>query len=82
MNAPIEKLTGRDLYVANKAKLRPEDLVPYHGHWVAWSQEGDRVVAHHPDLGEVVKAIEGMGMSTEEVVFDRIPEDGEPEAIL
>ncbi len=83
MNAPIEKLTGRDLYVANRAKFRPEDLVPYHGHWVAWSKEGDRVVAHSADLGEVVRAVEGMGLSTEDdVVFDAIPENGDEDALV
>jgi hypothetical protein len=72
----------RDLYVANRAKFLPKDLLPYEGQWVAWSLDGSRIVAHHDDLEQVERQLEQAGLTTEDVIFDRIPPGGVVETML
>lgn len=71
-----------DLYATNKSKFTAEELRPYHGQFLAWSKRGDRILAHDADLGELVRLVKALGLRCDEVVFDRIPEGGEPEIAL
>lgn len=77
-----KKRPDRRVYVENRAKFFPEDLLPYANQWVAWSADGSKIVAHHEDLGEVARAIDAMGLEREDVVFDRIPPEGEVTTLL
>lgn len=72
----------RRVYVENRQKFLPEDLLPYAGQWVAWSADGARIVAHHEDLGELTRMVEAEGLDREEVVFDCIPPGGEVTTLL
>ena len=72
----------RWLYVKNRAKFFPEDLLPYADHWVAWSADGSTIVAHHGDLAEVARKIDAMGLAREDVIFDFIPPEGEVTTLL
>ena len=72
----------RKVYVENRAKFLPEDLLPYADQWVAWSADGAKVVAHHKDLTEVARMIDALGLGREDVVFDRIPPEGEVTTLL
>jgi hypothetical protein len=72
----------RRVYVENRSKFLPEDLLPYAGQWVAWSADGSRIVAHHEDLLEVARLVEALGLDREEIIFDRIPPEGEVTTLL
>ena len=75
-------LRPHDVWILNQAKFGPKELDPYRGQWLAWSKEGDRILFHHADLGEVVRMVEESGRRCEDCVFDQIPADGIPESIL
>ncbi len=70
------------VHVNNRSKFLPEDLLPYAGQWLAWSADGSRVVAHHTDLGEVVRQVEQAGLQRDDVVFHHMPVEGEGETLL
>jgi len=72
----------RKVYVENRAKFLPEDLLPYADQWVAWSADGSKIVAHHPNLAEVARQVEALGLEREDVVFDRLPLEGEVTTLL
>lgn len=72
----------RKVYVENRAKFLPEDLLPYANQWVAWSMDGSRIVAHHSDLAEVARQIEAQGLEREDVIFDHLPPEGEVTTLL
>jgi hypothetical protein len=76
--APVD----RQVYVDNRSKFMPEDLLPYAGQWVAWSADGSRIVAHNADLGQVVREVERAGLQRDEVVFDHLFIEKEGEALL
>jgi hypothetical protein len=72
----------RKVYVENRTKFLPEDLLPYANQWVAWSADGSRIVAHHPNLAEVARQVEAQGLEREDVVFDHLPPEGEVTTLL
>lgn len=72
----------RKVYVENRAKFKPEDLLPYADQWVAWSADGARIVAHHSDLAEVARQVEVLGLEREDVLFDHLPPGGEVTTLL
>jgi hypothetical protein len=72
-----------DVYIENRGKFLPEDLLPYAEEWVAWSLDGSRIVAHHPDFMEVTRMLEAAGINwQEEVNYEWIPPGGEIESLL
>lgn len=73
---------NRSVYVKNRAKFLPEDLLPYADQWVVWSSDGSRIVAHHSDLAEAARLVEGLGLDREDVVFDHLPPEGEVTTLL
>ena len=75
-------VVDRQVYVENRGKFSPEDLLPYAGQWLAWSADGSRIVAHHADLGQVLREVEQSGLSRDDVVLDHLPTGGEVDAIL
>jgi hypothetical protein len=72
----------RRVYVENRKKWLPEDILPYAGQWVVWSADGSKIVAHHADLLKVARIVEEAGLDREEVVFDLIPPGGEVTTLL
>jgi hypothetical protein len=73
---------NRDVYVKNRSKYLPEDLLPYAEEWVAWSLDASRIIAHHCDLLEVARMLEEGGVDREDVNFEWIPPGGEVESLL
>jgi hypothetical protein len=67
----------RDEYVRNRSQVRPEELVPYLGQWIAWSLDGRRILAHHVDLLEASRQVKTGGFDDEDVNWEHIPESGE-----
>jgi hypothetical protein len=56
----------RDLYVQNRSLLSPEYLDQFRGQWIAWSEDGTRVVAHRPDLDDLISTLHAKLLSPEE----------------
>lgn len=82
-DAPHGKIArDRHLYVQNRGKFTPDDMLPYAGQWPGWNTDGSRIVVHDADLDEAFRQLEGLGSTTDDVIFDRIPPGGEPECIL
>jgi hypothetical protein len=48
----------------------PEDLVRYHGQWVAWSLDGRKVLFASPDPYKLCEMIDAAGLKSEECVID------------
>ena len=59
----------------NRNKAPPELDRELAGQHVAWEIDGTRVIAHHPDILELVKIIEQLGRTTGDVVFEFLPLD-------
>jgi hypothetical protein len=73
---------NRDVYVKNRSKYLPDDLLPYAEEWVAWSLDATRIVAHHRDFLEAARMLDAGGINLEEVNFEWIPPGGEIESLL
>jgi hypothetical protein len=69
-------------YVKNRGQVSPDDLLRYAGEWIAWSLDESHVVAHHHDLQEASRRVRQAGLGDEDVTWERIPPDGEPESLL
>jgi hypothetical protein len=61
------------LHSRNRAKWTADALRPYAGQFIAWSLEGDRIVAHDADLVEMDRQVQALGLSTEEVLLEQLP---------
>lgn len=72
----------RWVYVENRKKFLPADLLPYADQWLAWSADGSRIVAHHKDLAEVARMVAERGLEREDVIFDHLPPGGEVTTLL
>lgn len=72
----------RRVYVENRRKFTLEEINRYAGQWVAWSVDGSKVVAHHEDLKEAARLVQEAGLTWEDVIYDRIPPEGEVECLL
>jgi hypothetical protein len=48
----------------------PEDLVRYHGQWVAWSPDGRKVLFASPDPYKLCAMVDAAGLKPGEYVFD------------
>jgi hypothetical protein len=48
-----------------------QELAPYQGQWVAWSEDGKTVLAHAPDMGRLFQEIDRLGLT--DYVIDSIP---------
>ncbi|HWG45201.1 MAG TPA: hypothetical protein VN688_20725 [Gemmataceae bacterium] len=72
----------RWVYVKNRAKFLPTDLLPYADQWLAWSADGSQIVAHHKDLAEVARMVAESGLEREDVIFDHLPPGGEVTTLL
>jgi hypothetical protein len=54
----------------NQAKIKPEDLLPYAGQYIAWNWDGDRIVASAPTREELWEKLDAMGEDSGRVVFE------------
>lgn len=60
-------------YSDNRAKIPPEDLLPYAGQWLAWAPDGTRILVHGTDLEAVERDLEARGISASAVVWEERP---------
>ena len=66
-----------NLCTRNRKAWTAEQIAPYLGHWVAWSLDGTRIVAHHEDPVEVVRDYEALGLTGGDVLMERLPAEDE-----
>jgi len=66
------------LYAENRRRFPANQLIPYHGKFVAWSPDGTRILASGEEREEVWKKLEAAGLDPSQVVNDYIdPPDEE-----
>jgi hypothetical protein len=53
----------------NQDKVKPEDLLPYAGQYIAWNWDGDRIVASAETEEQLWGKLEAMGENPHRVVF-------------
>jgi len=59
-------------FFENQRNFPPERLEPYRGQYVAWSWQGDRVVAHAASREALHQALRDAGLDSQRVVFDYV----------
>ena len=68
MSADIAK------YLKNRASFPVEELAKHRGEWIAWSQDGLRIVASSRDPDEIDRLIVAAGEDPEQCIVEAIPE--------
>ncbi len=71
-----------DVYRRNRDSVPLDELVQYGDQWVAWCLDGTRVMAHHHDPNEMTNQLRIAGISSEDVVVEYIPPEGEVDSYL
>jgi hypothetical protein len=64
-------------YVTTRSQAAQEEARRYPGQWIAWSADGTRIVAHHPDPVEVTTMVEAAGLDSDDVILAYEPPEGE-----
>jgi hypothetical protein len=54
----------------NRRNFPVEQLVAYAGQYVAWSWEGDRIVAAAPSRADLIRQLNDAGIDLQRVVFE------------
>jgi hypothetical protein len=62
-------------YRENRARFPRDELVKYHGQWVAFSLDGRRIIAASGDLATLDNLIVANGEDPEQVALERIEAD-------
>jgi hypothetical protein len=72
-NGAVKKDDGDFVVVDNFARNHPEEeLERYRGNWVAWSPDGTKVLAAHPDGEKLFDVIDAAGLKPGEYVLGAI----------
>ena len=66
-----------DLHLRNRHRWTMEQLAPYRDQWVAWSLDGNTILAHHEDPLEVVHTCKELGLTGEEYMLCVLPPEDE-----
>jgi hypothetical protein len=66
---------GVNQYTINRNNYPTEELRKYAGQWVAFSRDGTKILASHPDPMGVTKLIDDAGISRGAVIFEPIYAD-------
>lgn len=64
-------------HYANRQEIPTDELAKHLGKWVAFSAEGDRVVASSADLESLRQDLLGAGEDPNDVVLTHLPADME-----
>ncbi len=59
-------------FLRNRALYRLEQLEPYFGQWVAFSNDGARILAANPDLLELERTLIEAGQDPQQVVLEQL----------
>jgi hypothetical protein len=72
MSITRRKLPELSEYERNRQLFTTEQLLPYNGQWVAFSEDGKRIVAAAPELLETDRLVTAAGEDPERVGFEII----------
>jgi hypothetical protein len=61
-------------YFESQAKVRPEDLLPYAGQYIAWNWDGDHILDSAEDREQLWDKLVAAGMNPHRVAFEYIPD--------
>ncbi len=64
-------------FIKNRQEFPLEELAKYAGKYVAWGDNGKRIVASSDEEGDLENAIVAAGYDPQEVVFSYVPADNE-----
>jgi len=59
-------------FIENWNKLPPAELLKYAGEHVAVLADGTRIVAHHPEMLELMRIVQAAGFGAAEVVISYV----------
>jgi hypothetical protein len=60
-------------FMANRARFPSSELAKYRGTWVAFSDDGQRIVASHEQLEQLEDSLAGQGIDAQQLVFEFVP---------
>jgi Family of unknown function (DUF5678) len=69
------KLAMTKTYRQNRAKFSRDELDQYDGKWVAFSADGQRIVASGTNIKELSDQIRGANEDPQDVVMERIEKE-------
>jgi hypothetical protein len=70
----MSELESRRTFLENRAGFPVEALIPYAGHWIAWSPDGTKIVAHSQTPVDLDDRIRAAGEDPARCVVEGIPE--------
>jgi hypothetical protein len=50
-------------FIRNAEAHSPDELAPYQGQYVAWSEDGTTILGHAPELPELFKEMKAKGIA-------------------
>jgi len=59
-------------YGQNRERFPVEELRKYNGHWVAFSADGQRIVASGENLAALAEQVRAAGQEMQNVVLERV----------
>jgi hypothetical protein len=68
-------MASSSVYRENRAKFSLEELQKFDGQWVAFSNDGRRIVASAPTIADLASQIRTANNSLQDVVLERIEMD-------
>jgi hypothetical protein len=74
-NGKMDGWIDGNLFNINRNNFPLTELQKYAGQWVAWSADGTRIVASHPDPLTLCDMVDRAGFKPYEVVYSEIHAD-------
>ena len=68
-------------YRANRGQVPRDELAEYLGQWVAFSLDGQRVVAGDEELERLGERLRADGVDLQQVVFEYLPGPGDDSSL-
>jgi hypothetical protein len=60
------------VYQENRKKIRPEQLLPFAGQWIAFSGDGKQIVASDETLKNLDAKLLALGLDPQEAWFEQV----------
>jgi hypothetical protein len=74
-NGKLDGWIDGSLFNTNHNKYSLAELQKYAGQWVAWSADGTRILASHPEMLTLCDMVDRRGLQPFEVVYSEIHAD-------